>query len=124
MTPLRYQAGEPEFGSLEVFVADYLAHVYARQVIDIQAVVWCPQWWRHPEAVARLAALHARYELARHDGPAAMSDWWLLHADPHMNRLLDPSGPFKYCSLRNGHNDHIKPLPVTPAPDHLGWGAA
>ncbi|SLJ83209.1 Uncharacterised protein [Mycobacteroides abscessus subsp. abscessus] len=43
-----------------------------------------------------------------------------------MTKLFDPRGPFKYCSVRNGHKDMLNPLPLKspvqgqfdqPAPD-------
>ncbi|MGW4125593.1 DUF4913 domain-containing protein [Nocardia sp. NPDC004711] len=112
----------PEFGSLGEFVTRLLAHSYARQVTDINDTVWCPQWWQHPEAVRRFGALWQTYEHARRSGdPALRSFWWIDHAGPHMRELFDRSGPFRYCSVRNGHQDYLQPLPtdLTDAPREL-----
>ncbi len=106
-------AERPVFGSLGEFVRDYLAPLYARQVSDTNQRVWCPRWWEHPEAVARLSAMWAAWEdLHTHGGPLGPSDWLLLHADRHMRELFDPDGPFKYCSPRGGHKPLLAPLPI------------
>ncbi|MEV0335524.1 DUF4913 domain-containing protein [Nocardia sp. NPDC050717] len=93
------------------FVTDYLSRVYSRQVTDISDTVWCPEWWRHPEAAVRLHALWQAWEHFRLEGGPGISVWFLDHADPHMAKLFDSRGPFKYCSVRNGHKDMLEPLP-------------
>jgi hypothetical protein len=47
------------------------------------------------------------------------SVWFLDRADQHMAVLLDPKGPFKYCSVRHGHKDMLVPLPLTAPPDGM-----
>jgi hypothetical protein len=93
------------------FVENYLSLVYRRQVTDISETVWCPEWWKHAEAVARLDALWRAWEHYRLQPSTGLSVWFLDHADPHMTKLFDPRGPFKYCSVRNGHKDMLSPLP-------------
>ncbi|MVU77822.1 DUF4913 domain-containing protein [Nocardia sp. ET3-3] len=100
------------YGSVVEFVENYLSLVYRRQVTDISDTVWCPEWWKHAEAVARLDAMWRAWEHYRHDGKTGLSIWFLDHADPHMAKLFDPKGPFKYCSVRNGHKDMLTPLPL------------
>ncbi|WP_231390252.1 DUF4913 domain-containing protein [Nocardia sp. CNY236] len=99
------------------FVENHLSRIYRRQVTDLSDTVWCPEWWRHGEAVMRLEALWRAWEHYRLDARTGMSVWFLEHADPHMSKLFDPRGPFKYCSVRNGHKDMISPLP-TKSPQH------
>ncbi|WP_433597853.1 DUF4913 domain-containing protein [Nocardia sp. CA-135953] len=94
------------------FVENYLGLVYRRQVTDISETVWCPEWWKHAEAVARLDALWRAWEHYRLEPSTGLSIWFLDHADPHMIKLFDPRGPFKYCSVRNGHKDMLSPLPL------------
>jgi hypothetical protein len=94
------------------FVENYLSLVYRRQVTDISETVWCPEWWKHAEAVARLDALWRAWEHYRNQPSTGLSVWFLDHADPHMTKLFDPRGPFKYCSVRNGHKDMLSPLPL------------
>lgn len=101
------------------FVENYLSVVYRRQVSDLSDTVWCPQWWKHTEAIVRLDALWRAWEHLRQDGATGMSVWLLDHADPHMKVLLDPRGPFKYCSVRNGHKDMLGPLPLAAPPDGM-----
>ena len=62
--------------------------------------VWCPQWWRHAEAVARLEALWRAWEHLRQDAATGLSVWFRDHADHHMTILLDADGPFKGCDGR------------------------
>lgn len=94
------------------FVNEYLSRVYSRQVTDISDTVWCPEWWRHPEAAIRLHALWQAWEHFRLQGGPGISFWFLDHADPHMAKLFDPRGPFKYCSVRNGHKKMLDRLPL------------
>ena len=100
------------YASVVEFVENYLSLVYRRQVTDISDTVWCPEWWKHAEAVARLDAMWRAWEHFRYDGKTGLSIWFLDHADPHMAKLFDPKGPFKYCSVRNGHKDMLMPLPL------------
>ena len=44
-----------EMRALAVWVGDLLLPVYGREVTSQQP--WCPRWWEHLEAVARLHAL-------------------------------------------------------------------
>jgi hypothetical protein len=107
------------FADVGSFVSTYLIRMYARQVSDQHDTVWCPEWWRHPEAVSRLTALWRAYEFLRQDPATGMSNWWLNHADKHMVKLFDPQGPFKYCSARNGHKEMLAKLPINKAPEGL-----
>lgn len=67
---------------------------------------WCPQWWEHPEAVARLFALWLAWEAATAEG-ADLSDrssWWVYHWGHHGTILLDrKTGPFRDCDPQRGH---------------------
>jgi hypothetical protein len=99
------------FETLEDFVDGFVRVAYARQVYDTQEITWCPEWWRHPEAVSRLTAMWRAFEHLRAADATGMSNWWLSHADKHMARLFDPRGTFKYCSARDGHRDVLVPLP-------------
>ena len=44
------------FPTLPVFVT-HLADLYRREVFDSSERAWCPEWWEHPEAIARLEAM-------------------------------------------------------------------
>ncbi|MEV0293953.1 DUF4913 domain-containing protein [Nocardia sp. NPDC050710] len=101
------------YTDVAAFVENYLSQVYRRQVNDVSDTVWCPEWWKHAEAVGRLDALWRAWEHYRLDGRTGLSVWFLDHADPHMNTLIDQRGPFKYCSARKGHQDMLGPLPLS-----------
>ena len=107
------------YATLDRFVEDYLVHVYARHV-DGRTRTWCPRWWAHAEAVARLEALWRAWEHLRHEPALGASTWWRDHADPHMAALTDPDhGPWKHCSPDKGHSDRLQPLPAEACPAGL-----
>ncbi|BAD60723.1 MULTISPECIES: DUF4913 domain-containing protein [Nocardia] len=112
-----------KYRNLELFVSEFLARVYRREVTregSQKKARWCPVWWDHGEAVARLAALWRSFERMRQGDGVEMSVWWLHHADPMMDRLLDPeNGPFRYCSVADGHVRRLTKLPVVEIPDAL-----
>lgn len=99
------------------YVENYLSLVYRRQVSGY--VVWCPEWWKHAEAIARLDALWRAWEYYRLDGRAGISVWFLEHADPHMFELLDRRGPFEYCGELGGHQNTLAPLPLRSPPPNI-----
>ncbi|MEU3982761.1 DUF4913 domain-containing protein [Streptomyces sp. NPDC026672] len=79
--------------------------------------VWCPEWYRHPEALSRLDSVWRAWEALRWDAGLGMSNWWLHHADPHVRALTDPvTGPFARCV--DGHEGH-DPLPIATPPEGL-----
>lgn len=103
------------------FVDGYIAQLYRREVSARgleKTRRWCPRWWEHGEALARLEALWRAWEEMRHGKGAEMAGWWIQFADPTMAVLLDPAGPFAACSVAEGH--HCKPpmprLPLVEAP--------
>jgi Domain of unknown function (DUF4913) len=91
--------------------AGWLLDVYRRSTRG-QARVFCPEWWKHPEAVARMDALWRAFEQLRQDPGIGMSVFWRDHADHHMSVLLDADGPFKGCE--EGHSEH----PLGPLVQH------
>ncbi|OZD85321.1 hypothetical protein CH260_20465 [Rhodococcus sp. 05-2256-B2] len=69
--------------------------------------VFCPSWWEHPEVVVRLHSLWTAWEsaTAADDDGAAMSGWWVHHADPQLRTMLDAEhGPMYRCS-RDSHQN-------------------
>jgi hypothetical protein len=101
---------EPElvYSSAVEFFADLLAQSYVREVNEGAAFAWCPEWYKHPEALIRMEAVWRAWEHLRLEPALGVSTWWLNHADPHMRILMDKEGPFKKCAY-DGHK--------TPAPD-------
>lgn len=84
-----------------------------------RGLTWCAQWWKHDGVATRLHALWQAWEAARAAGDtAAMSTWWVHHADPTLRVLLNgETGPMWRCSPTQ--HRPIASLPVTPAP--AGW---
>jgi hypothetical protein len=103
--------------TLAEWVSEWLLPVYRRSVLGHDRV-WCPQWWRHAEALARLEALWRAWEQLRHDPATGVSVWFRDHADHHMTVLLDADGPFKGCDSR--HSEHpLSQLPHDPPPEGM-----
>ena len=105
------------YATLEDFVREQLAPMY-RRALDSPSRTWCPQWWKHAEAISRLEALWRAWEHLRLDPATGMSVWFRDHADHHMAVLLDSEGPFKRCSAGKGHKP-LEELPLDPAPEGL-----
>lgn len=86
---------------LLAWVRDVLAPAITRDLNPRGQLVWCPQWWDHTEAVARLWAMALAYSSLVEDDQApadGASTWWLQHADPHLAVLLHKDvGPFSQC---------------------------
>lgn len=86
-----------EMRNLALWVSDLLLPVYGREVTSAQP--WCPRWWEHLEAVARLHALWLAWQEytdpeAGVSGPAV---WHRDHLGPVMTELRAPNGPFAGC---------------------------
>ncbi|MET9991078.1 DUF4913 domain-containing protein [Streptomyces mutabilis] len=60
---------------------------------------WCPRWWEHLEAVARLHALWLAWQELTDPraGAVGPSVWHRDHLAPAMSELRDPAGPFAGC---------------------------
>lgn len=92
-----------QFATLPAFVA-YLGDLYRREVFDSSERVWCPKWWEHPEAIARLEVMWRALEALRQHPATGISAWSRDHADVHMARLMQPHGPFRGCTATRGHS--------------------
>lgn len=109
------EALEPYFPNVDVFVREFLAPTYRRS-LEGNHRVWCPDWWRHAEAINRLESLWRAWEHLRLDPATGMSVWWRDHADHHMPALLAADGPFKGCGSDRGHQPRTSALPTVAAP--------
>lgn len=98
-----------------------------------RGLCWCPQWFKHPEAVTRLWVMRAAQLAAAAQGPVEVSAYLRDHFDPHMAVLTGDCGPFHACSggthlreARTGQNrflptDHLASTPGRhSAPENLG----
>lgn len=65
---------------------------------DDTGVLWCPEWWEHPDAVFRLTQTWHAWEAASRD-TGALARWQLDVADPNMAIILSPQGPFFGCTM-------------------------
>ena len=54
------------YPSVDVWVQELLAPTYRRH-IDGRNRTWCPEWWRHAEAISRPEALWRAWEHLRLD---------------------------------------------------------
>jgi hypothetical protein len=108
---------EPElvYSSAVEFFADLLAQSYVREVNEGAQFAWCPEWYKHPEALIRMEAIWRAWEHLRLEPALGISSWWLNHADPHMRILMDTEGPFKKCA----YDGHKPPAPEKAALPHV-----
>lgn len=96
-----------EFSARAAFLEWLTEHLAATEVVRSKPTPWCNQWWRHPEAVARLVALwKARLQADANmaENLEASSLWWLNHWDRHAAIIFDKTyGPFRDCDPHTGH---------------------
>jgi len=109
------EASELYYPTLEMFVGDYLLETY-RRAVSSTGSAWCPEWWRHAEAIVRLEALWRSWEHLRLDPATGISVWLRDHADHHMAVLLSSDGPLKGCTAKAHSERPLAPLPSNPAP--------
>jgi hypothetical protein len=101
--------------AIEFFV-ELLAPSYVRDVNEGAELAWCPEWYKHPEALIRMESLWRSWEHLRLEPALGISSWWLNHADPHMRVLMDTKGPFKKCAH---DNRHVAPTAAKAALPHV-----
>lgn len=99
----------PVYHDLESWVHEMLAQVVRRRLGG--HLTWCPEWYRHAEAIMRLMAMWEEWERAVEEG--STSNWWLDHCDPHMAVLMSrDNGPFMACTEKE--HRPLGPLPLAP----------
>lgn len=115
---------EPQlfYPDLAAWVNDWVAPVFLRK--DNQAMRWCPQWWKHTEAVVVLMALWEGWELQRVEKPGALAEYLVSRFYPLMHELTSGTGPFQLCDPTRGHAELTRlqeagVLPTLPAPENL-----
>jgi hypothetical protein len=99
------QADEPEpvYDTVQDWVSWHFLPMYRRPLGGEYR--WCPQWWRHAEAITRLTALWQSWEAMRLQPGTGISTWLRDHLDHQLPVLLGRSGPFAQCS----EYEHIDP---------------
>jgi hypothetical protein len=82
---------------LSSWVSNEVIPIYGRETTS--AAPWCPQWWKHPEAVAALDALRLAWMdlVEMPDEPTGPAVWQRDYLRPALSSLRDPSGPFAGC---------------------------
>lgn len=116
----RYIAPTPErfYPDAETWMIGWLAPTIHRPMKA--GVCWCPQWWRHPEALARLDSLWRAWEASRAGGGEGMSLWWITHFEGHWASLTSERGPFAAC--KDGtHTDRLDALAADSTPEDWEW---
>jgi len=108
---------EPVYPSLEAWVSDWFAPVFARYLGA--SAHWCSRWWDHAEAIIRLEELWRSWEVLHKDPALGMSSWLKDHLDPQRSVLMSDSGPFHACHAQEGRHNRPPELAVTGAP--AGW---
>ncbi|MGW2255130.1 DUF4913 domain-containing protein [Kitasatospora sp. NPDC001660] len=102
--------GDPyalELAALAHWVANVLVPVYMREPGSLAP--WCPRWWEHEEAVARLHGLWLAWqELTDPEtgGRLGPSVWHRDHLDPAVAQLRDSAGPFAACMVTPNKAQH------------------
>jgi hypothetical protein len=105
---------ELRFANLQTWVHEYLLALY-RRPLSGNGTTWCPEWWRHEEAIVRLDALWRSWEFMRLDPATGIANW-LRDCDYHMEVLLSADGPFRGCKPEQHSSRPLKALPGTPPP--------
>ncbi|TDT93352.1 uncharacterized protein DUF4913 [Streptomyces sp. 846.5] len=108
-----------ELGALAHWVAEVLVPTYLRE--PASPAPWCPKWWEHPEAVARLHGLWLAWQeltdpaTGGRTGPGV---WHRDYLDPCIAQLRDPQGPFSACMVTDNKQQHrlIPPPPLADSP--------
>ncbi|MET4050456.1 MULTISPECIES: DUF4913 domain-containing protein [unclassified Rhodococcus (in: high G+C Gram-positive bacteria)] len=114
-----------KFPTFNAWFDSWFSAIIARKLSSTEGKnrVFCPCWWEHSEVVVRLHSLWTAWEgaTASEDG-AAMSGWWVHHADPQLRTMLDAEhGPMYRCTSGSGGHQTTPPMrnKLTPAP--AGW---
>lgn len=71
-----------------------------------RVTAWCPQWRDHPDAVQRLAAIHAQWVAQASVGTLGLHEFYRDVLDHHLPILTALDGPFRSCLFGGGHTPH------------------
>jgi hypothetical protein len=106
---------EPVYASVQDWVDGHFLPVYRRPLGG--EFRWCPQWWRHAEAIIRLTALWQSWEAMRLQPGTGTANWLRDHLDHQLPVLLSRSGPFAQCSA----DEHVEPRIAAAGDAPPGW---
>ncbi len=105
---------DPLYASVPDWVTAHFLPVYRRPIGG--EFRWCPQWWRHAEAITRLTALWQSWEAMRLQPGTGTANWLRDHLDHQLPVLLGRSGPFAQCSRRPSTSSPAPPPPSRRPP--------
>jgi hypothetical protein len=111
---------KPVYANVDEWVNKLLLTHY-RRPFNGGSTKWCPHWWEHAEAVARLEACWRAWEHLRHEGATGPAVWFRDYFDPMMAVLTSTGGPFHACGPNPELTPHKVPdqWPVIAPPAHL-----
>jgi len=98
------------YTELDQWVNNWLLNTIRKQ--PNPTLLWCADWWKHPEAVSRLAGLWAAWENSHQLAGNEPSNWWIHHYQTQWPELTSTTGPFKSCTPQKHEPDPNK-LPTT-----------
>lgn len=111
----------PLYNDVESWVLGYFTPMFLHRIPTNPRTRWCPDWWDHAEAIARLTHLWHTWEAARWE-PATKAAWW-IDLDHHLQILTSLDGPFRNCrqpeGSRPGKHESAAHADVNHAPS--GW---
>lgn len=118
--PLPQAQAKLTFPTVEAWVHGLFLPMFGWRV-DGQRWHWCPQWWRHAEAIWRLELLWRSWEVARLAATGMSA--WSIEVDRHLHELLGQDGPFRQCRTAEDDRDarHTDLPPATAQPAPAGW---
>jgi hypothetical protein len=109
-----------KFPTVEAWVHGLFLPMFGWRV-DGQRWHWCPQWWRHAEAIWRLELLWRSWEVGRLAATGMSA--WSVEVDRHIHELLGEDGSFRQCrdaeDDRDARHTDLPPATAEPAPE--GW---
>ena len=105
-------APQPVYSSVEEWVTSHFLPMFRRPLGGEYR--WCPQWWRHAEAITRLTALWHTWEALRLQPGTGMATWLRDHLDHQLPVLLG----------RTGRLDVLRRRAPRPPPGHRRAPAA
>ena len=94
--------------------SELLAPMYRRSLAD-HSITWCREWWRHAEAITRLAALWRSWEHLRLDPATGMSVWLPDYLDHHARSSWTPMDPSQ-AAAPTSTASRLAALRLTPSP--------
>jgi hypothetical protein len=107
-----------DMGTLVPWVENNVTTLIARKVPTTDgAPRWCPQWWDHAEAIARLEAARQAWIALSTAGGTGLVTYFDYLDRVVLAVLTSDSGPFARCNPRTHTPD--RPLGHTPPPPQI-----